>query len=43
MRERWRKYWPDVVLAGLILYACVLGFATVDELMGWGLITPYFK
>lgn len=34
---------PDLVLIMLVLYVCLLGVATVDELMGWGFITPYFK
>jgi hypothetical protein len=41
--EKWRERWPDLALAALVLYVCLLGFATLDELLGWGLITPYFK
>jgi hypothetical protein len=42
-QERWRRYGPDLALGLLVLYAGVLGFATLDELLGWGLITPSFK
>jgi len=32
----------DLVLAGLIVYTVILGFATLDEILGWGLLAPYF-
>lgn len=43
MADTWRRFWPDVALAALIAYAALLGFATLDELLGWGVITPFFK
>jgi len=41
--EKWQKIWPDVLLAMLVVYVILLGAATLDELLGWGKITPYFK
>lgn len=43
MLERLQKIWPNLLLGLLIVYVGLLGFATVDEILGWGLITPYFK
>ena len=43
MKKTLSEIWPKVVLVGLIIYVGVLGFATIDELLGWGIITPYFK
>ena len=34
--------YADIALAGLILYTAVLVFATMDELLGWGLLAHYF-
>ncbi|MDP8224263.1 MAG: hypothetical protein P9L99_12945 [Candidatus Lernaella stagnicola] len=43
MLETWRKWIPDAMLALLFAYVVFLGFATLDELMGWQIVTPYFK
>ena len=43
MKKTFGELLPDLVLIMLVLYVCLLGVATVDELMGWGFITPYFK
>ncbi len=31
------------MLGFLFVYVALLGFATVDELLGWQIITPYLK
>lgn len=41
--KNWQELLPDVLLAALVVYVCLLGFATFDEILGWGIITPFFK
>ena len=43
MKEKLKNWLPNLILILLVAYVCVLGVATVDELLGWGMITPYFK
>lgn len=43
MKKKITELWPDLILLGLLVYVVVLGVATVDELLGLGYITPYFK
>jgi hypothetical protein len=43
MFEKWRQLWPDALLLVLMAYVALLGYATVDQLMGWESITPLFK
>jgi len=40
---QWKELWPKLLLIGLLLYVGLLGFATIDELLNWGIITPWFK
>ncbi|MBZ0272644.1 hypothetical protein K8I61_11450 [bacterium] len=37
-----RSRYADIALAGLVLYAAILLFATLDEYLGWGILSPYF-
>ena len=32
-----------VILILLILYVILLGFATLDDIMGWGILAPLFS
>ncbi len=43
MKKKLNELWPDLALTTLLAYVLLLGFATFDELLGWGIITPYFK
>lgn len=43
MKAKWLEMFPDILLALLVVYVAVLGFATFDEVLGLKLITPFLK
>lgn len=42
MEKKISERYADFVLAGLVLYTVVLVFATLDEILGWNILAPYF-